>query len=65
MASFAFRIFGAAMLAEPAVAEVKKVIGLIQGNERSRRESFGAGLTLQTGTCQHYCLRIPRLTSGP
>lgn len=29
---FAFRVFGTAMLAEPAVAEIEKVVGLIQMN---------------------------------
>ena len=29
---FAFRVFGAAMLAEPTVANIEEMIGLIQGN---------------------------------
>lgn len=37
MANFAFRIFGAAMFAEPPVAEVKEVIGLIQGSGEAER----------------------------
>ena len=62
---FSFGIFGTAMFAEPAVAEIEKVIGLVQSSG-GRRVAFGAGLIRQTGTVRSYCLRIvPRLTSGP
>ncbi len=50
LANFAFGIFGAAVFAEPAVAQVKKVIGLIQ-DSGGFGEGFGAGLIYQTGTC--------------
>ncbi|MGI8919843.1 MAG: hypothetical protein ACR2H6_14720 [Pyrinomonadaceae bacterium] len=48
-ANFAFGIFGAAVFAEPAVAQVKKVIGLIQ-DSGGVGEGVGAGLIYQTGT---------------
>ena len=59
-----FGVFGTAMFAEPAVTEIEKVIGLSQ--ESGGVESLlWCRPDLQTGTSRRYCLRVPRLTSGP
>ena len=43
---FAFRVFGAAVFAEPTITNIEEVIGLIQG----QRVCDSAGLKTQTGT---------------
>jgi len=62
----AFGIFGAAMFAEPAVAEIEEVIGLIQVKRTSvgcrsfknrHRDHVKAGC--------YWRLTAPRLASGP
>jgi hypothetical protein len=50
MVDLAFGIFGAAMFAEPAVAKVEEVVGLIHGKKGVGRRVWSVGRVFQHPT---------------